>query len=83
MRILGSAVIALSLSLSIEAADAQTYGGSSYPVCLQTFGRFPSIDCSYASIEQCRPSAAARAAQCIVNPYAARSERPRRHRYYR
>jgi hypothetical protein len=40
-------------------------------VCLQVFGRLSHIDCSYASIEQCRPSAAGRAAQCIANPYYA------------
>jgi Protein of unknown function (DUF3551) len=52
-------------------ASAQTYGNSSFPVCLQVYGRFSQIDCSYSSIGQCQASAQARAAQCIVNPYYA------------
>ena len=57
--------------LATTPASAQTYGNTSYPVCLQAFGRYNTIDCSYVSIEQCRPSAAGRAAQCITNPYYA------------
>jgi Protein of unknown function (DUF3551) len=57
---------------------AQTYGDN-YPVCLQVFGRFPHFECEYISIAQCRPSATAIAAQCVVNPYyiPARSPTPR------
>ena len=59
----------LALSACLVPASAQTYGNTSFPVCMQVFGRFSHIDCSYVSMEQCRPSAAARAAQCITNPY--------------
>jgi hypothetical protein len=66
------------------SAQAQTYDPA-YPVCLQVFGRFSHFECGYTSIEQCRPSAVARAAQCVVNPYYAGSEvAPRvRHRHHR
>ena len=76
-----SLVLAM-LVLGALPATAQTYGSNS-PVCLQVFGRFPHFECDYVSIEQCRPSAQARAAQCVVNPYyvPARSAAPRvRHR---
>jgi uncharacterized protein DUF3551 len=75
------AMLSLGVLLSSVPASAQTYGGG-YPVCLQTFGRFSHIDCSYASIGQCRASAAGRAAQCITNPYFAGQAGPgRRHKY--
>jgi hypothetical protein len=75
----------LALSMCLTPASAQTYGNTSFPVCLQVFGRLSHIDCSYVSIEQCRPLAVARAAQCITNPYYAprgAAPRARRHRYH-
>jgi hypothetical protein len=78
------AMLGLAALLSSAPVSAQTYGSSTYPVCLQVFGRNSHIDCSYVSIEQCRPSAAARAAQCIANPsYVGYSGTPpsRRHRH--
>jgi len=65
-RLLWTAMI-----LAAAPAQAQTYGGS-FPVCLQTFGiSGNAIDCSYVSMDQCRPSASGTAAQCIANPYFA------------
>ena len=62
------------LSIAVMAgapADAQTFG-SAFPICLQTYGISGNgIDCSYASMDQCRASASGRAAQCISNPYYA------------
>ena len=87
MRALPLTMLGLSVLLATPAA-AQTYGNTSHPVCLQVFGRLSHIDCSYASIEQCRPSAAGRAAQCIANPYYAgqirrrHASRHHRHRVY-
>ena len=84
MRAPALTLLALAL-LTAAPATAQTYGNTSYPVCLQVFGRFSHIDCSYASIAQCRPEASARAAQCIANPYyahAAQRSRHHRHRAY-
>lgn len=78
-----AALVVLTLGTVFAApASAQTYGSNS-PVCLQGFGRLSEMDCSYTSIEQCRPSAGARAAQCIVNPYyVAQAARPQvRHRH--
>jgi Protein of unknown function (DUF3551) len=80
-----AALAVLILGALSVTAKAQTYGDN-YPVCLQVFGRFPHFDCTYASIEQCRPSAVARAAQCVVNPYyvPAHSAGPRvRYRHHR
>jgi hypothetical protein len=52
-------------------AEAQTYDPA-FPICLQTFGiAGNSIDCSYASMGQCRLSASGGAAQCITNPFFA------------
>ena len=68
--------------LAAAPAAAQTYGDPSFPVCLQAYGRFSHIDCSYVSIQQCRGTAAGLPAQCIANPYyAGQAEAPsRRHR---
>jgi hypothetical protein len=79
------ALTALALGVfAATSAQAQIYDPA-YPVCLQVFGRFSHFECGYTSIEQCRPSAVARAAQCVVNPYYAGSEvAPRvRHRHHR
>ena len=78
------AALAAGAVFTAAPASAQTYDPS-YPVCLQVFGRFSYFECGYTSIEQCRPSAVARAAQCVVNPYYAGSEvAPRvRHRHPR
>ena len=65
-----AALTMLVLGASSTQAHAQTYGDN-YPVCLQVFGRFPRFECKYISIAQCLPSAAAIAAQCVVNPYYA------------
>jgi hypothetical protein len=55
------------MSTLAASAQAQTYAPG-YPVCIQTYGiTGNAIDCSYASMEQCRASG--RAAQCISNPY--------------
>ena len=88
MRRLAMPVLALAMTLAAASAQAQTYDPN-YPVCLQTFGRNGGyFACGYTSMEQCRLSASARAAQCVVNPYFAgtnpvRSRRQSRpSRYY-
>ena len=71
MRTLAKPVLAIAMILAAASAQAQTYDPN-YPICLQTFGRMGNaISCGYTSMEQCRWSASARAAQCIVNPYFA------------
>lgn len=70
MRHLVFAALALGTALAATPAAAQTYG-SDYPVCLHVYGPATYYDCRYTSIEQCNMSASGRAAQCVVNPYAA------------
>src|SRR4051812_16657711 len=60
MRALPLAMLGLCALLATPAA-AQSYGNSGSPVCMQVFGPFNHIDCSYASMEQCRSLATARA----------------------
>jgi Protein of unknown function (DUF3551) len=69
MNTLARWLFCLPMILAAVPAQAQTYG-STFPVCLQTFGIGGSnIDCSYVSMDQCRASASGRAAECITNPY--------------
>jgi hypothetical protein len=83
MRRLAWTILAIAAALTgILAAQAQTYAPGS-PVCLQSYGiTGNAIDCSYASMDQCRASASGRAAQCISNPYYAAAASPRRHYRY-
>ena len=65
----------IAIILTATPARAQTYDPH-FPICLQTFGiAGNSIDCSYVSMDQCRLTAWGGAAQCITNPYFARSTR--------
>jgi uncharacterized protein DUF3551 len=64
-------VAAIATAAAVSPARAQTYNPA-YPICLQTFGiTGNAISCGYTSMGQCRATASARAAQCIVNPYFA------------
>jgi len=56
---------------------SQTYDPR-YPVCMQTYGPFSGIDCSYTSMANCRLLAQGRAAQCLANPYFAQKQKSRR-----
>lgn len=40
-----------------------------YPVCLHVYGPITYDDCSYTTMEQCRPQASGRPAQCLINPF--------------
>ena len=75
------ATVGIGLAIAAVPASAQTYGNTSFPVCLQVYGRFSHIDCSYTSIGQCQASASGRAAQCITNPYYGGGSRARQRRY--
>jgi Protein of unknown function (DUF3551) len=75
-------VLALALGLTAPA-QAQTYNPR-YPVCLQTYGiDGGAIECIYTSLEQCNMTASGRAAQCLENPYYARTPAPPPGRVYR
>jgi hypothetical protein len=72
------AALALSTLVAIAAAGpahAQTYNPN-YPVCMEVYGGFPTIECAYTSLEQCRWSASGQPAMCIMNPYPAGSYPP-------
>jgi hypothetical protein len=68
MRMLASAVLAISAFAASVPAQAQTYDPS-YPVCMHVVGRINYYDCRFTSLAQCNVSAGGRAAQCEVNPY--------------
>ena len=75
MRYLALAVAATATMLLVGPAAAQTYAPG-YPVCLHVYGPVSYYECRYNSLAQCNLSASGRAAQCIVNPYAASAEEP-------
>ena len=70
MRILALAALAIAAASVGAPAQAQTYG-SDAPVCLHVYGPISYYECRYSSIGQCNASASGRAAQCVINPYAA------------
>jgi hypothetical protein len=81
MHTTASAILAMVMVSAAAPAQAQTYDPR-YPVCLQVYGRINYISCGYRSMAQCRLSAEARAAQCIVNPFYGRAQRGRKWREY-
>jgi hypothetical protein len=81
MRAMALTILAVGMISAAAPAQAQTYDPR-YPVCLQVYGRINYISCAYRSMAQCRMSAEARAAQCIVNPYYGRAHRSRKWRGY-
>jgi hypothetical protein len=81
MRIATLATLFIATAAALPA-QAQTYNPD-YPVCMQVYAPFMYFDCRFFSIPQCKASASARGAQCVVNPYFAGDEPPparRRHR---
>ncbi|MGO3932866.1 DUF3551 domain-containing protein [Rhodopseudomonas pseudopalustris] len=78
MRRVGLALVSCSAALLVVAeASAQ----SSAPYCLHVYGPITYDDCSYISMEQCRPSAVGRPAACMVNPFYTppQQQRAKRH----
>jgi Protein of unknown function (DUF3551) len=73
MRCLALALLAIATILLPGPAAAQTYAPG-YPVCLHVYGPVNYYECRYNSLAQCNLSASGRAAQCMVNPYAASAE---------
>jgi len=66
-------ILAATVSMAAPA-QAQTYDPN-YPVCLQVYDDMVHFyfECSYTSLAQCQASASGRAAQCVVNPYYAKT----------
>ena len=82
MRSLSLAIFAIGMVSATLPASAQTYAPG-YPVCLHVYGPVSYYECRYTSLPQCNASASGRAAQCVINPYAANAEvigPSRRHR---
>ena len=76
MRIPALAILAIGVVSAAAPARAQTYDPD-YPVCMHVVALGISYeDCSYYTMDQCRASAAGRAAQCNVNPYYAGAREP-------
>ena len=76
--LLGGATI-----LAAAPTQAQTYDPR-YPVCMQVYSREGSfIGCGFTSMAQCAASASGRAAQCLANPYFARTDKKAARRAYR
>lgn len=74
MRAMALTIPVIGMILAAAPAQAQMYDPR-YPICLQVYGRINYISCAYRSMAQCRMTAEARAAQCIVNPYYGRAKR--------
>ena len=74
MRIRILLLLALGTIGMTMPAQAQTYDPS-YPVCLQIYQGMVDyyFECRYTSMAQCAASASGRSAQCVVNPYPAKS----------
>ena len=70
MRILALAALAVAAASVGAPAQAQTYGRHN-PVCLHVYGPITYYECNFTSLAQCNASASGRAAQCVINPYAA------------
>ena len=77
-----AAPIALAVAMLVVAlpSHAQTYAPG-YPVCMKVIqgsgdGGNEWIDCSYASMNQCRASASGLAAMCMINPYGSLAQLP-------
>lgn len=76
MRAAALAILTTAAVLTATPAPAQTYGGNQ-PVCLQHYRWGGSdIECAYATLAQCAATASGLPAQCIENPYFARSQVP-------
>ena len=75
MRMATLAILMLATVAAAGPARAQTYNPN-YPVCMEIYGGFPTIECAYTSLEQCRWSASGQAALCVMNPYPAGSYPP-------
>ena len=83
MRAMISTMLVFGAIAASSPVSAQTYDPG-YPVCLHVYGPVTYYECSYTSIPQCNASAAGRAAQCVINPYAGPPGPPMRYaRRYR
>ncbi len=72
---------ALLLGATVALTSTTARAAVDYPVCLHVYGPVTYDDCSYTTMEQCKPQASGRPAQCMVNPfYKTAAPTPRRGR---
>jgi hypothetical protein len=76
MRMMVCAVVMAAMTWAAGPVWAQTYDPR-YPVCMQTYGPFSGIDCSYISMANCRFLAQGRGGQCLTNPYFVQRQKSR------
>jgi hypothetical protein len=76
MRVIVCFVVTTATISAVEPVRAQTYDPR-YPVCMQTYGPFGGIDCSYTSMVDCRLLARGHSAQCLTNPYFVQKRKSR------
>jgi len=77
MRVMVCFVLATAMISAVEPVRAQTYDPR-YPVCLQTYGPFGGINCSFTSMADCRLLVAGGgSAQCLTNPYFVQKRKSR------
>jgi hypothetical protein len=68
MRLMVCFAVAAATLCATAPVWGQTYDPR-YPVCMQTYGPFGGINCSYISMANCRLLAQGLPAQCLTNPY--------------
>lgn len=76
MRLMVCFVVAAATICVAAPVWGQTYDPR-YPVCMQTYGPFSGINCSYTSMANCRLLAQGRSAQCLINPYFVQKRKSR------
>ena len=76
MRLMVYLVVTAATIWAAVPVQGQTYDPN-YPVCMQTYGPFSGIDCSYTSMANCRLLAQGRSAQCLTNPYFVQKRKSR------
>jgi Protein of unknown function (DUF3551) len=82
MRIASLTMMAALTLLGIGGARAQVLDPR-FAACLHNYGPVEYYDCSYSSLAQCNASAPGRSADCLLNPYFARTSQDRLQGRYR
>jgi hypothetical protein len=75
MRSLILAALAAGMVVAAAPLSAQTYDPK-YPICKRVNSDAASIDCYYATMEQCRGDARGESAECVVNPFYKAAQEP-------
>ena len=76
MRLMVCFVVAAATICAAVPVWGQTYDPR-YPVCMQIYGPFGGINCSFTSMANCRLLAQGHPAQCSTNPYFVQKRKSR------